>query len=152
MKCSELEQHFEQWLGGSEAPALAEHLRQCPRCRQLAEELSRTSGWLSALSLEPPEPGPAFWPRLRERLEVADRGADSWTSLVWLARRTAPVLTALALVLALWVLSRPAPPEIPFDAPQAYLEDSTLPGPGANGQLDRDQVLLTLVAQKEVQR
>lgn len=152
MKCSEMERYFEDWLEKAAPPAVEEHLRQCARCRELAEELSRTSAWLSVLSEEPGEPSPAFWARLRGRLEEADRGADFWTSLAGLSRRTVAVLTALALVLALWVLSRPEPPVTAFDAPQAYLDDSALPGPGGNGQLDRDQVVLTLVAQREAQR
>lgn len=152
MKCREIERYFEDWLGQAAPPAVEEHLRQCPRCRALAEGLSRTSAWLSVLSQEPVEPSPAFWARLRARLEEADRRGDFWASLVWLSSRSAAILTALALILALWVLSWPAPPATPFDAPQAYLESSTLPGPDGNGQLDRDQVLLTLVAQREAQR
>lgn len=152
MRCKDIEQHWEDCLAGEATPAFVQHLRECPRCRALAEELTPTARWVSALRLEPPELGPAFWARLQERLEESGRPLDFWATLASVAGRTAWALAVFLLLFALWVLRDPAEPSTvaAFDAPQNYVEDGTLP-PVANGQLDRDQVLLTLVSQPEVE-
>jgi len=152
MRCKDFQQHLEDWLAGEATPEFLQHLRECTRCRALAENVAPTGRWVSALRLQAPEPGPAFWPRLREQLEASERRADFWATLGWVAGRTAWVLTVVLLLFAFWVLREPAEPSTAaaFDAPQNYVEDSTLP-PVGNGQLDRSQVLLTLVSQPEVQ-
>lgn len=153
MRCKDLEQHWEEWLAGEAAPTFLQHLRQCSRCRALAEELAPTARWVSTLRLEPPEPGPAFWARLQERLEESARPLDFWATLASVAGRTAWALAVVLLLFAFWVLREPAEPSAvaAFDAPQNYVEDGTLP-PVTNGQLDRDQVLLTVVSQPEVEQ
>ncbi|MGH9862356.1 MAG: hypothetical protein ACRD35_02930 [Candidatus Acidiferrales bacterium] len=154
MTCKEMELYFEEWRSGRAPAAFEEHLRQCVACRELAEELGRAAAWLGATALEAPEPGPAFWARLRARLEEADRRADFWGALGWVAGRAALVLSAVVLILTVWVWRESAPSngQVAFDAPQSYLEDSSLPGTGAGRQLNRDEVLLTLVAQQEPPR
>jgi len=152
MRCKDIEQHWEAWLAGEALPAFVQHLRECSHCRALAEELTPTARWVSALRLEPPEPGPAFWARLQERLEESRRPLDFWATLASVAGRTAWALAVLLLLFAFWVLGEPAEPSTAaaFDAPRNYVDDGMLP-PVANGRLDRDQVLLTLVSQSEVQ-
>ncbi len=152
MRCRDVEQHWEDWLAGEAAPAFLEHLRECSRCRALAEELAPTAQWVPTLRLEPPEPGPAFWARLRERLEESERGADFWATLTWVAGRAAVALAVLFFLLAFLTFGEPGESSAvaAFDAPQAYIEEGDLPS-GVNGPLDQDQVLLTLVSQPEVQ-
>ncbi len=154
MTCKETANYFEEWRSGTAPAGFEEHLRECAACRELAAELVRAAAWLEAARLETPEPGPSFWPRLEARLEEADRRADFWAALGWAASRTAVALAAVALILTLWVWreSSPSTQQVAFDAPQVYLGDSSLPGTGANRQLNRDEVLLTLVAQQEPQR
>ena len=154
MTCKEMELNSEEWRSGTAPAGFEEHLRKCAACRELAQELGRTAAWLQAAWLEAPEPGPAFWPRLRARLEEADRRGDFWAALGWAAGRAAVILSAVVLILTVWVWRESAPSngQVAFDAPQSYLEDSSLPGTGAGRQLNRDEVLLTLVAQQEPQR
>lgn len=153
MQCREIEGQWEDWLSGRAAAELEGHLRECARCRQLAAELARTPNWLAVLREEPPDPGAAFWVRLRQRLEESQRGRDLWPALGWLAGRTAAVLAVVVLLLAVGLWQQPPEGVVPdFDAPQAYLDP--LPGsiPVGNGQLSRDQVAQTLLAQAEEAR
>jgi len=150
MRCKELEQYWEEWLRGSAPAELAEHLERCPACRQLTAELERTAAWLASLGEEPALPGPAFWARLRQRLEAEERAGDLWASLNWVAARAALALAVLAFFLTLGVLLEPPAAVADFDTPQGYLAETTGVA-GANGQLNRDQVVLTLVAYQEPQ-
>ena len=152
MKCDELEKYGEEWLSGTTSPELDQHLEECPRCRQQAADLARTSRWLPLLRREPPEPGPAFWTRLRQRLEESERGADFWEALSWVASRAALELAAVVLLLGLGMLfESPAPAGADFEAPQTYGDDVATGIPVSNVPLNRDQVVLTLVAQTERQ-
>lgn len=152
MKCSELEKHWEEWLEGAVPAEVEHHLRECPRCRERAAELAQTSAWLGLLPQPPHEPGPAFWARLKQRLEESEQEADFWQGLTWVSSRVALALGALVLLLAAWVLQAPPQPAVAeFDAPQTYLQAAAALPPG-NAQLNRDQVVLTLVAQREPQQ
>ena len=153
MKCADLKRHAEDWLSGAAPPEIEAHLRTCARCRRLAMEIAGTLPLLEALRTDPPEASLTFWARLEEGLREVDRKAEFWSSLALSAQRAALVLGALALALGLWVWTQPAAPVAAFDAPQVFIiEDSSLPGPASNGALDRDQVVLTLVAQREETR
>ncbi|MBI2955916.1 MAG: hypothetical protein HYY26_01255 [Acidobacteria bacterium] len=153
MKCSRLKAQWEEWLEGRGPAELEEHLRECPRCRELSAELRPTSSWVAALREEPAEPGPAFWARLRERLEESERGLEFWPALGWAARRMAVGLAVVVLLLTVGLLKEAAESsEAEFDAPQAYLEVPPGGVPVGNGALSRDEVMLTLVAQVEPSR
>ena len=69
-----------------------------------------------------------------------------------MAARATLALVVVVLLMILGALLEPAPAAVAdFDTPQAYLEEAS----GvtvANGQLNRDQVVLTLVAYQEPQR
>ena len=150
MQCADFERHCEDWLDATPPPEFEAHRRACERCRALAEELAGTRGLFGSIRREPPEPSAAFWARLEEGLSEADRKAEFWALLALSARRTAVALAALAMALGLWVWTHPAPPLSAFDAPQTFLvDDASLPGPATYGQIDRDQVVLTLVARRE---
>src|SRR3972149_6405380 len=113
-------------------------------------ELSRARTRL--LGEHPLLPGSAFWGGLAERLEAEDRAGDSWSALSWVAARATLALAVLVLLMTLGVLLQPSPAAVTdFDAPQSYLEESNGVAV-ANGQLNRDQGVLTLVAYQEPQR
>ncbi|MCI0404306.1 MAG: hypothetical protein L0212_12445 [Acidobacteria bacterium] len=154
MKCSELEPYWEDWLSGFAPPAVDRHIRQCPECRALADELAGQPAWLAQARLETPQAGPAFWPRLRESIEAREASGDFWAALAQASARAAVALAVLVLLLAVVLLQQsPQPAVAEFDGPQVYLEDTpgAVPLP-ANGRLNRDQVVLTLVAQQEQPR
>lgn len=152
MSCAEFEKQWEEWLNGAASPEMERHLEVCNRCRNLAAELPRTSQWVAALREEPREPEPAFWARLEEQLGESQRDADFWAALGWASSRVVLALAVLAFLLAAWLMQAPPRPAVAeFDAPQTYVSAA-----GAvsvqNGQLNRDQVVLTLVAYREPQR
>jgi hypothetical protein len=150
VRCAGFERYGEDWLGGDAPAEFEAHLRSCARCRAAAEEIAGSRALLKVLRADPPEASPAFWARLEDALTQADRKAEFWASLVWTAQRAALALGALALGLGLWLWSHPAPPVAAFDAPEVFLaEDTPLPGPGTSEPLDRDQVVLTLVAREQ---
>jgi len=154
MKCSDFETNWEERLSGEKAAALEDHLRECPHCRELAGELARTSGWLALVQQEPPEASPAFWPRLKVRIEERERGRDFWAALGWAAGRAALALAVLVVTLTVgmfWQITHTEVAE--FDGPQVYLQESpgSVPLP-TNGRLNRDQVVQTLVLQAEAKR
>jgi hypothetical protein len=153
MKCEDLGLLWEERGQPGAAAELEQHLRACAGCRERAAELEPTSHWLLLLTQEAPAASNAFWPRLREQLEAADRRRDFSAVLVAFAQRAAAVLAAVVLLLTVGVLQESAESGVAeFDAPQTYLGDVPgSPGP-ANGQLDRDQVVLTLVARAETPR
>ena len=154
MKCTDFEAYWEDRLKGEAPAALEQHLRECAHCRELAGELARTAGWLALLKQEPPEPNPAFWIQLKEKLEERERGRDFWAALGWAAGRAALALTVLVLTLAVGMVWQITHAEVAeFDGPQVYLQESpgSVPLP-TNGRLNRDQVVLTLVAEAEPKR
>ena len=152
MNCKRFEQEWEGWLRGEASRDFLEHLRECRACASQAVELARTRDWLTPLRQEPPLPPVAFWVRLQERLEAEDRAGDFWTALNWVAARATLALVVVVLLMTLGALLEPSPAAVAdFDAPQPYFEENR----GvvlANGQLNRDQVVLTLVAYQEPQR
>ncbi len=154
MNCKDFERNAETWLEGRAAPELAEHVQGCPVCAALAAELAGQRRWLPVLKLSAPEPGAAFWPRLNERLAAQDRRGDFWAALGWVASRAAVALALVVVLLAIWVWREPGvlPVQAAFDEPQVYLDDGALPSPLSHGQMNRDEVLLTLVSQPEVRK
>src|SRR3972149_4785013 len=136
MSCKRFDQEWEGWLRGQASREFLAHLGQCRACAGQAVELARTGDWLARLRPEPPLPATAFWARLGGR-----PGAG--------APRALGVLVPL---MTLGVLLQPSPAAVTdFDAPQSYLEESNGVAV-ANGQLNRDQGVLTLVAYQEPQR
>lgn len=151
MTCKQVESYWEHWLAGDVTSELVRHLEACPRCRQQARELARASGWVRLLKQEPPQPGPAFWARLRHRLEESERAEEFWSELSWVAARAVLSLVALVFLLGLGLLFQSAAPRLTeFDSPPGYLDETTGVAT-TNGQLNRDQVVLTLVAYREPQ-
>jgi len=153
MNCKQFEALWEDWLAGRPAPALVDHLRDCEACRAVAEELQQSSAWLATLKQAPPEASPAFWVRLREALEAREQRAEFWAALARVAGRAAVTLAALVLLFTVFVLETPPQPAVAeFGAPPTYVDDPAAGLAAGNGRLNRDQVVLTLVAQREPQR
>lgn len=153
MKCDQLETHWEAWLEGTAPAELEQHLRECPRCRQVAGELRRTTTWVGLLLKPPHEPGPAFWARLEERLAASDRDANFWATLSWAASRMVLALALLVLLVTAWMVATPSRQVgvAEIDLPPSEVQAAAVIPP-AEGTLNRDQVVLTLVAQKEPQQ
>ena len=144
MRCAEVEKHLEDWLDEKQGPPeLVAHLAECRRCGQLAAELGRLGGWLDLLRQEPPTLDPAFWVRLRQRVEAARQRQEAfWAAFNALAQRTALGLAVLLVVLSLLNLRQP-----PLSI--ADLEPAQETFIIANGEITRDQVVLSLVAETE---
>lgn len=145
MRCAEVEKHIEDWLDGKESPReLVTHLAGCRRCRWLAAEFSSVRTWVRLLRQEPPTLDPAFWARLRQRVEAASQHQEAlWAAFNTLAQRTAIGLAVLLLVLSLLGLRQPRPLSITELEP---VQENLLAG---NGEMTRDQVLLSLAAETE---
>lgn len=150
MKCRQFERHEEDWQADRAPEAFARHLEQCADCRQQAETLERSAAWMELLRQEPPQLSPAFWVQFWER-EAASAGAF-WQTLIVMSRRAVLAL-ALALFLlfagVLWTTEPEEPAVAGFDSHQPYwVEVSGQTNGGGNGP-NREQVVLTLVAQSE---
>jgi len=145
MRCAEVKKHLEDWLAGKQSPPeLVTHLAECRHCKQLASEFGRLRGWLELLRQEPPTLAPAFWVRLRQRLEAAQQRQEAfWAAFNALAQRAALGLAVLLLVVSLLSLRQPPPLSI------AGLEPAQDSFVVANGEITRDQVLLSLVTEME---
>lgn len=152
MKCHELQEHWEDWRAGHAPAAVERHLRACARCRDQAAQLAETSEWISLLRLEAAQPSPGFWVRLRERLEETESRAAFWLQLARAASRAALALAVFVILFAVWVLRAPPKPAVAeFSSPPAQMENAAAVTAGY-GQLDRDQVVLTLVSYQEAAR
>ena len=105
MKCREAKKLLErEGKGGDlsiEDEALAHHLAACSGCGQAMKVIRLSSEILGALR-EEIEPGPSFYPRLRERLATSGVGeAGAIFFQAWgLARRLVPALALGVLLLA----------------------------------------------------
>lgn len=145
MRCAEVEKHLEDWLDGKESPReLVTHLAECRRCRWLAAGFGSVRTWVKLLRQEPPTLDPAFWTRLRQRVEAASQPQEAlWAAFNTLAQRTAIGLAVLLLVLSLLGLRQPRPLSITELEP---VQENLLAG---NGEMTRDQVLLSLAAETE---
>ena len=97
-----LTDHIDGELGAAEQERLEVHLRDCPECREFAEEVRRTSvaPLRGAVREKAPE---SIWLSLREKLEpqgvAEDPLANCWDFLKGLLTfpRMAPVLAAIAM-------------------------------------------------------
>ena len=153
MKCSKAERLWEDWLGGNAPPELERHLAECPRCREQAQALQKTSAWLALLEQESPELSPSFWPRLW--LQESEAQADFWAALAAVARPATAALSLalLLLLLTVWVLPQGAEPATAVVGdPQPYWEEVAGADSPGNGEPNRDQVVLTLVSYSEASR
>ncbi len=104
MRCHEAKKLLErEGRGGDlfiENEVLARHLAVCDRCSQAMKVIRLTSEILGALR-EEIEPGPSFYPRLRERLATSGVGEAGSIFQAWgLARRLVPALALGVLLLA----------------------------------------------------
>ena len=103
---------------------LRPHLADCAGCRSYLEEISSVAGTLRAVESEPvSQPSASFHRNVVGALTAAQRGsageillAHIWSLVTW--RRAWPAFTAVALVIAAWLVTlRRA--ETPAPAPLA---------------------------------
>ena len=158
MHCREIRARLEELAGESlSAPPGGEidrHLATCEGCREALRVMRQTSAWLRLSRETPLQVGPAFWMRLEAAL--TERQAEPrWFSILGdeYARPLLYALAGLVLVLglSLALLEPPATAEpsavLAFDSPPPSTE-RILPA-GKNGQVDREEVMVTLVAEPE---
>lgn len=125
-----------------EAPTdgtLDAHLRTCPDCQALVDDLRRIRD--DAATLERRTPPPDLWPRIAHRLSsdgefraratrtVPARGPVAWA---WLAAAAA---LALAVGASLWMVGRSLLPGAGTQAPQAHAGTTPVPGNAAPGAI-----------------
>jgi len=100
-------------LPSSEQQALDRHLEACDRCADVAR-VARLSVVLLGALREEIEPGPSFYPRLRERLAAGGASEPDANLLQFLgfARRLVPAMALGVLLLAVSIsLTGPRSPQ-----------------------------------------
>lgn len=133
-----LSAYLDGMLNVAKTRAMAEHLRACASCRQLAEQLQETKMRLRTMPPSPP-PGPEFWTNAYRRLRIDDRERTVSRRMPWDAlrgpghvaeRRWAAGLAAaaaLGMMVAgpLTLVRPPSPPVSPSVTLSAAPQDST---------------------------
>jgi hypothetical protein len=111
-----LGEYLDGEISAEERSAMAEHLRECPDCRLLLEELAAVDDAARSLPMEAPDGYfETFVPRLRTRLRAGSRRA--FRPPVWSLAVAAALLLAVITPLTLREHSAPAPRS--FDEPAA---------------------------------
>lgn len=159
MRCSEIRAQLDEYASGrvgtQARQEIERHLAACGECREISRVARQTAAWLRIGRETPPDAGPAFWTGLRAA--IAERQTEPglfWFPLDLYLRRLAYGLTALALVLGIYLALTEAPlgsdwsEAVALDSPQPYTE-SVFPTV-KQGRVDRDEVMLTLVTEPEV--
>jgi hypothetical protein len=150
MNCHEAEAHYEDWLEDRAPSEAADHIKGCESCQSALAGFDRASAWMALLQKEPPQLSPGFWVRFWEK-QAANVG-DFWEVLAVLGRRAAVGLAVLILVLAVsfqWVQQTGEAERAVIDAPQPYWAQFDGQENGNGNGPNREQVVLTLVAQTE---
>src|ERR1700735_2333349 len=117
MTCKGFLKHLPLWMEGSPHPDAQAHLRDCPSCRNVIDDLNAIHTEAQSWSSEEAEPPAHIWTSLRAQLEqeglIRDNGKDlsrsGWFS-GWFAGGARPALAGASLVLLIagaFGLSRP---------------------------------------------
>ncbi len=154
MKCAEFHQALPQVLEEGAGREEAEHLRSCPDCSGLAQDLKSIAQQASLLSADQ-DPHPRVWQRIREAAELeglirpARPAADpppAWVfpSLAWASPARLAAALVLLLVLSGALLYRNVGPRSPAVA------TSVAPAPAPTPAMDaNDQTVLASVEGRE---
>lgn len=78
----QLSAYIDGMLDVANSRGIAEHLRACPPCTQVTEQLQQTKTLLRTMPT-PPRPGPEFWTYAYRRLRVDDRERAISRRSVW---------------------------------------------------------------------
>lgn len=151
MNCHEAETHYEDWRESRAPHEVANHIKGCETCQAALAGFDRTSAWMELLRREPPQLSPGFWVRFWEK--QGGGVGDFWEVLAVLGRRAAVGLAVLVLLLAVsfpWGGQQSGEVErAVIDAPQPYWAQFGGQENGNGNGPNREQVVLTLVAQTE---
>ncbi len=154
MKCAEFQKALPEVLDRGAGAEEADHLRSCPDCSGLAQDLKSIAEQASLLSADQ-EPHPRVWQRIREAAELeglirpARPAADpppAWVfpSLAWASPARLAAALVLLLVLSGALLYRNVGPRTPAVA------TSVAPAPAPAPAMDvNDQTVLASVEGRE---
>lgn len=67
--CEEFKKHLESWLDESHDPAMEAHVRSCPDCTGLVEDMGAIRASAFEWAYPEEEPSPRLWTSLRAQLE-----------------------------------------------------------------------------------
>jgi len=67
--CNEFRKQFEAWMEGDRTPDARAHVRECPHCRSLVEDMDAVRLVAHAWSVEEADPPARVWLSLRAQLE-----------------------------------------------------------------------------------
>ena len=150
MNCHEAETYYEDWQEDRAPSEAAGHIEGCETCQTALAGFNRTSAWMELLRREPPQLSPGFWVKFWEKQAVGV--GDFWEVLALLGRRAAVGLAVLILLLAVsfqWGQPSSESERAVIDAPQPYWAQFDGQESGNGNGPNREQVVLTLVAQTE---
>lgn len=116
MRCADIQALASAYLDGeldnARASALRGHVRMCPDCLALVQDLATLRDTMA--ELEPEEPPPSLWAAVERGVAEAEM-ADARRSTLWLRWQQvrprllpAAVVAAAAVAMALWTLRGPA--------------------------------------------
>lgn len=116
MRCADIQALASDYLDGeldnARASALRGHVRMCPDCLALVQDLATLRDTMA--ELEPEEPPPSLWAAVERGVAEAEM-ADARRSTLWLRWQQvrprllpAAVVAAAAVAMALWTLRGPA--------------------------------------------
>ncbi|MCU0242611.1 MAG: hypothetical protein MUF51_09345 [Vicinamibacteria bacterium] len=96
-------------VGGGAAAQVTEHLKRCERCRLMVQE-AQAGFQLCAAETEVPEPHPAFWHAMRQRVQSR---IDEQPRGLAIMRRLVPLVAAASalLIVATWHFRHPLAPQ-----------------------------------------
>lgn len=117
MRCADVQALASAYLDGeldnARASALRGHVRMCPDCLALVQDLATVRDTMA--ELEPAEPPPSLWAAVERGVAEAEM-ADARRSILWLRwQQVRPwllpgaVVAAASVAVALWALRGPAP-------------------------------------------
>jgi hypothetical protein len=136
--CKHFMDRLDSWMEASPPSDVEAHLRNCPNCRNLVEDLKAICTEASSWRAEEIEVPPRIWASLRSHLEreglirenhPAERSKTTWFG-GWLAALPRPALAGAYLtflIAAAFALSRPINKQSNQARWLAASEDSTLP-------------------------
>jgi hypothetical protein len=138
ISCKDFMDRLDSWMGGNPPSDAEAHLRNCPNCRSLIDDLKAICTEASSWRAEEIEVPPRIWASLQSHLEQeglihenrpADAVKATWFG-GWLAALPRPALAGAYLTLLIagaFALSRPINKQTNEARWLAASEDSTLP-------------------------
>jgi hypothetical protein len=83
VSCKQFTDQLDAWISGERSAAARVHARECPQCRNMAEDFAAIGRAAREWSLEDAEPSPRLWSALRAQLQeeglIRDRSRNAAT-------------------------------------------------------------------------